>query len=107
MLITETTSGPTIIDRIAELKSQIDGMKHMYEELEQLTIQLVKMNTQLNTPIPTFDGNYLILQDNFADKNTVFRPAAVKRFDVDILTQEELDKKIIKEAKALAKKLKE
>ena len=68
--------------------------------------QLIKAAQAANEePVPgsVYDGRFITLIDNFAEKNTVFRPAAVKRFDIQLDTAEELKKRQEKLAKKLAK----
>lgn len=97
-----THSVESIINRIEEVKSEIEKMSSLYEELDKLTMQL-NGSVAVGEELLTKNGNTIILKDNFQDKNTVFRPAAVKRFEVELLTPEELQKQKDKEAKKAKK----
>lgn len=96
-----TVRAMEIVNRIAEIKNTLESVKPLYDELDELTGELGEV-AEVNQTLATNDGRFVTLIDNFADKNTVFRPAAVKRFDVELLTGEELAKK----AEKLAKKAK-
>lgn len=90
-----------IVNRIATIKTQLESIKPLYDELDDLTAELGDV-AEVNQVLATNDGRFLTLIDNFADKNTVFRPAAVRRFDVELVTQEEMEKKMSKLAKKIA-----
>lgn len=90
-----------VVNRIAAIKTQLEAVKPLYDELDELTAELSDV-AEVNQTLATNDGRFMTLIDNFAEKNTVFRPAAVRRFDIELLTQEELSKK----AERLAKKAK-
>lgn len=80
-----------IVSRIVEIKGILDDIKPLYEELDTLTLKIVAMwplTREFNLP----NEDKLIIQDNFAEKNTVFRPAGVKRFESVIKTKEGLEK---------------
>lgn len=72
----------TIIKRLAEIESTLTLMKKLYEEKEQLTLAL---NSMIGVGKEVQHGDYLFtVVDSFAEKNVVFRPAAVRRFDLAI-----------------------
>jgi hypothetical protein len=57
-------------------------MKKLYEEKEQLTAQLLAA-IGLNNEVS--EGDYIFkVVDNFEKGNVVFRPAAVRRFDLSV-----------------------
>lgn len=91
-----------IVNRIAAIKSQLEAVKPLYEELDELTTDLGEV-AEVNQTLATNDGRFVTLIDNFAEKNVVYRPAAVRRFDVELLTGEELQKKQDKLAKKAKK----
>lgn len=73
--------------RIIEVKKKLEEAKGFYQEMDTLTEQFIKLDLKM---MQVEDGPILALKDNFLDKdgspkNTVFRPAAVKRFEIDIL----------------------
>jgi hypothetical protein len=91
-----------IVNRIAAIKTQLEAAKPLYDELDELTGELGEV-AEVNQTLSTNDSRFITLVDNFADKNTVFRPAAVRRFDIILENQEELTKRREKLAKKLAK----
>ena len=87
----------TKLARILDIQAELDARKALYEELDNLVLELRAAgftSTDLN-------GMRMELVDNFAEgKNTVFRPAGVKRFEMDI---EPTEKALKREAKAAKK----
>lgn len=71
-----------IIQRIIDLKARLDANKPLYEELDRLVLEL-KGTLGVSNEVTAFD-HYVEVVDNFAEKNTVFRPCGVKRFEVKI-----------------------
>lgn len=61
--------------RAAEVLAQLDEMKPLYNELDKLTDELVKLNGVGGI------GD-LVLIDNFLTKNTVFKTTSVKRYEL-------------------------
>lgn len=98
----DTVRAMEIVNRIAAIKTQLEAVKPLYDELDELTAEMGEV-AEVNQTLATNDGRFVTLVDNFADKNTVFRPAAVRRFDVELMTQEELTKKQEKLAKKAKK----
>ena len=88
-----------IISRIAAIKAQLEAIKPLYEELDTLTVQLAD-SVPAGTSFILGDDT-VTLVDNFAEKNTVFRPTGVKRFEVQI---ENTIEKLAKQAKRDKKK---
>jgi len=88
-----------VVNRIAEVKSSLEAVKPLYDELDELTAELQEL-AEVNQTLATNDGRFVTLIDNFADKNVVYRPAAVRRFDVLFETNEELAKRTVKLKKA-------
>lgn len=94
----------SVLARLAEVQSALDLMKKLYEEKEALTMQLKEL-----VPVgqEVSHGDYIFsVVDNFAEKNTVFRPAAVKRFDLEVDSVLARHLKAEKEAEKAAKKAK-
>ncbi len=69
-----------MIERVVEITAQLAEVKPLYKELDELTITL--KDTKKDS-FQTKDYS-LVLVDNFAGKNTNYRVAAVKRFELKI-----------------------
>lgn len=94
----------SMLARIVEIERVLASIKPLYDEKEKLTLALKSL-----APVGAeyfFNGMYVKLVDNFESRNTVFRPAAVKRFDLDIESLESRQLKVAKEEAKLAKKAK-
>ncbi len=91
-----------VVNRIAAIKDQLELVKPLYEELDDLTEELLEV-AEVNQTLKTDDNRLVTLIDNFADKNTVFRSAAVRRFEAELLTADEMTKKLIAAEKKAAK----
>lgn len=70
-----TPTGDTTLARIAELLTALEAIKPLYEELDALVVEYVAAHGTGPTPAG------IEVVDNFADRNTVFRVAGVKRFE--------------------------
>jgi hypothetical protein len=66
--------------KIIEIQKQLDEMKPLYKEIDELVCELVAANV---TTVEVKDQKVIIL-DNFSDKNTVFRTTGVKRYEAKI-----------------------
>jgi hypothetical protein len=107
-----------VAKEIVKIKTLLDANKPLYEALERLTLQLkdlvgsgeVMINEELVVLGPGgalfAPPQYVRVNDNFAEKNTCFRPAAVKRFEMASETVIERQQRIEKEAKKAAKAVK-
>lgn len=105
---------------IVKLKALLDANKSLYEAMEKMTLELRTLvgDDYVMVSIPTIEQTFihngevkfiapeqvLSVVDNFKTSNTVFRPAAVKRYETIVQTKEEFLKSIEKAAKAAAKK---
>lgn len=106
--------------RIIKLKAILDSVKPVYEELDRLTLELqkiigtdrlIELDLTEEQAMFVMNGEVRFLSrsqvvsvvDNFAEKNVVFRPAGVKRFEVNTETKEEYVTRIEKAAKKKAK----
>jgi len=93
-----------VTSRLAEIESALGLMKKLYEEKEQLTLQLKEL---VGTEQEVVVGDMIIkVVDNFAEKNTVFKAAAVKRYDLEVDSLYARQVKADKEAEKAAKKAK-
>lgn len=99
-----TTNLDSVLARLAEVEAALGLMKKLYEEKELLTMQL-KQLVPVGQEVTYGDFVFSVV-DNFAEKNTVFRPAAVKRFDLQVDSLMARAIKADKEAEKLAKKAK-
>lgn len=86
-----------LTQRIGELKDRIDGNKLAYAELDKLIVEL-SCKVPAGTATRIEDNRVVVLSDNFATKNTMFKVASVRRYDVYILSDADLIKKQNKEA---------
>lgn len=69
--------------RLLEVHKELEARKVFYEEYDKLVAEL-RAEGFTHEILEGFD---MTLVDNFADKNTVFRPAGVKRFEITIKAQ--------------------
>lgn len=73
-----------IAKRLVELEATLEAVKPLYAERDKLTLELVKLEVK-TIPLTFLEDERMIeVVDNFAEKNTVFRPAGVRRFEVKI-----------------------
>jgi len=93
-----------IIGRLAEIESTIDVLKSLYKEKERLTLLL---KDRIGVGVEVQSGDYIFsVVDNFLVKNFIFRPACVRRFDLEVDSAFARQNKAIKEAEMLAKRAK-
>jgi hypothetical protein len=100
---------------IIRIKTLLDANKPLYDQLEKLTLSLrdildsdevllAEEQVVLTPGGPVFAApQYVRVNDNFSEKNTVFRPAAVKRFEAVSELVAEREQRLEKEAKKAAK----
>lgn len=86
--------------RLTQIEDILEGCKPLYEEKDTITLQLnALVGTGPDKSI--FVGDKVItVIDNFADKNTVFRPAAVKRIEAKVEGVEAYGKRLKKKMKS-------
>lgn len=106
--------------RIIKLKAVVDSMKPVYEELDRLTLELkaiistdrlIELDLTEEQAMFMMNGEVRFIArsqvvsvvDNFSEKNVVFRPAGVRRFEVSTETKEEYVVRLEKAAKKKAK----
>lgn len=83
--------------RILDITHELELRKALYAELDALVLEL----RDGGFVSADLDGFRMALVDNFADgRNVVFRPAGVKRFEVNV---EPVEKALAREAKAAKK----
>jgi hypothetical protein len=77
----DQTSTQARLARIIEIQRELDIRKELYAELDRITLELVESGFAS----AELEGLQIDLVDNFAEgKNTVFRPAGVKRFELKV-----------------------
>jgi len=83
------------LKRIIEIQAELDSRKALFEEYDRLVQDLAaEMFAQAEV-----QGLILSLKDNFAETNTVFRVAGVKRYEMTIEDKEKHEKRIAKQLK--------
>ena len=88
--------------RLAEIEAMTQNLKSLYDEKEKLTLALMS-HVGIGTEVQEGDLIFSVV-DNFAAKNVVFRPTAVRRFDLEVDSAFARQEKANKEAEKLAKK---
>ncbi len=83
------------LKRILDITAELEVRKALYTELDALVLELQAEGFKQTD----LEGFRVELVDNFLEKNTVFRPAGVKRFEINV---EPLDKVLKREAKRKA-----
>lgn len=68
------------LERLLTLTEEITKLKALYEEYDLIVLRL----HSLGFTEAECGGKTLTLQDNFKEKNTAYRVAFVKRFDVKV-----------------------
>lgn len=84
-----------IIQRLMELKVILEGVKPLYNEMDELIMALSDNEpdghlTQIN------NDTFVVLIDNFKYKNVSFKVAAVRRFEFEVMNRKELRQKLSK-----------
>lgn len=86
-IIAETTylTNEQIIKRLAEIESTLQLLKKLYAERDQLTLQLKE---RIDIGREVTEGDYIFsIVDNFANNNVIFRPTAMRRFELKVDSQ--------------------
>lgn len=84
--IAPSISNEELLERARDLQERIASVKPLYSELDALVLELVRRGWRESALANSIEAR---LVDNFVDpktgapKNTVFRPAGVKRFELD------------------------
>ena len=79
----KTNGHAALVDRYLALTTQSKAIFKETCELEEQLLELVDDSD--DTRVALGDGRILTRKDNFADKNTFFKPSATKRFEVVIV----------------------
>lgn len=67
-----------LIKRALELLVLLEQNKVLYKEMDQITLELLEMGVMQGS----YGKQQIALIDNFEDKNTAFRVARIKRFEI-------------------------
>ena len=70
------------LKQIIAIKQQIEANKALYERLDALILDLTNAGAKLRT----YRDMSFNITDNFAVTNVCFRPAAVRRYEINIRT---------------------
>ena len=80
--VVESTPESQLIDRFPKLKAK---SKAVFTEVNEIEEQLLNMlDAQPENKLVLPDGRPITRKDNFANSNTFFKPAATKRFEVQV-----------------------
>jgi len=82
-------------DNIARLSQEVARLKILEKALDIETVKfksMIGLNVTVATPL-----GHVRVQDNFAEKNTVFRSKGIKRFETIFTSNEDLLVKVEKE----------
>lgn len=82
-----------LVGRAAEIKRELEVRKALYQELDQILLELAR----LNFSSLEFDGLIYTLIDHFKLGNTGWTSAAVRRFDLKVEPKEKLEKRLERE----------
>jgi len=86
-----------IIERLATIEMTLNAVKSLYNEKDSLTLELKDL---MGVGVELTHGDAIIkVVDNFAEKNTVFRTAGVKRFELEIDSVSARVEKLLKKEK--------
>lgn len=83
------------VTRVLDLQKELDLRKALYAELDALVLELQADGFKS----VDLEGFRIDLIDNFAERNTVFRPAGVKRFEIKVEALETIRKREARKVK--------
>lgn len=69
-----------LVKRAIALKAKIDSLGALYDELDEITLELKKSRFKSSET----RSHAVFLIDNFADKNHAFRTTSIRRFELRI-----------------------
>tara|TARA_R110002167_G_scaffold44097_1_gene132952 strand:- start:3178 stop:3438 length:261 start_codon:yes stop_codon:yes gene_type:complete len=69
----------TLIKRAKRLADRLEKNKELYKKQEKVIGQILELNLE---GVVKIDDYQMTVKDNFAEKNSAFRPAAFKRFEL-------------------------
>ena len=81
--------------KVLDLMNELDARKALYDELDRLTLELQTEGFSHEL----IDGKVITLRDNFAEKNTVFRVAGVKHYEIVVESPETVAKREAKKSR--------
>ena len=74
-----TKTAASLAREAIKIIETLNSVKPLYKQLDELTMQLCQAKEE------DLQEYGLVLQDNFKEKNTVFRPTGVKRFELKLV----------------------
>lgn len=81
-----------LLHKVIDIKKELELRKALYEELDTVLLALAGEGFTS----AELDGLVLSLQDNFAEGNTSWTAAAVKRYDLKIEPRDKYEKRMAK-----------
>lgn len=82
-----TPSHYELLDKLVSVYSKIEESKLLYKEFDTLSDQFMQV---FGSKEISHNGKVIFVKDNFANKNVVFKPAAVRRLEIVV---EDIDKR--------------
>lgn len=80
-MINKKLSPRKLAERIKEIKSEMERIKPLYGELDELTDMLIGLDLNLS--------KYgIAIQDNFESKNTAWKSTAMRRFELVVVPEQ-------------------
>lgn len=77
------------LKRLLDIQRELDVRKALYAEYDKIVLELV----QEKFIRAAVDGFVLELKDNFLESNTGWTRSAVKRYEVEVITEELAEKR--------------
>lgn len=71
-----------MIRRAVQIQNQLDEVKPLYGELDQITSSLLNASIVSVKLRSHLEKQKIVLVDNFAEKNTAFRTVALRRYEL-------------------------
>ena len=72
-------------DKVLELMREREEGKACYQRSDEILNELIERGITVQDIVDLGDGRRAQLVDNFADKNKVFRPHGIARFEMKLL----------------------
>jgi hypothetical protein len=88
-----------LAERAIEVQAKLDSAKPLYDELDQIAMQLKDMLGTGTSKALFVAEKAVTVVDNFAESNVMFRPSACRRFELKVEDMEKFVKRLKKEAK--------
>lgn len=85
--------------RVIEIQRELDARKTLYAELDLIIMQLQKEGFKEGVMYEGLEALFIELVDNFETGNVCYRPAGVKRFEIEVEAVADRERKAAKRAK--------